>query len=119
MQAEEERLRWDEEREEMLQEMAEEVRVRERPRLPAQRPTLPPPSRRPLPLLTRGAPLEFPQAAERRRLLQQQNSERAAHKQERLKLIYQVEALMTQVRAADLAARLHHAPLLCPRPPPR
>ena len=40
------------------------------------------------------------QAAERRRLLQQQNAERAAHKEERLKLIYQVEALMTQVRAA-------------------
>lgn len=39
------------------------------------------------------------QAAERRRLLQQQNTEREKHKQERLKLIYQIEALMRQVGA--------------------
>lgn len=52
------------------------------------------------------------QAAERRRLLQQQNSERALHKEERLKLIYQVEALMHQVllRACPVTRMLNPQP---------
>jgi hypothetical protein len=56
------------------------------------------------------------QAAERRRLLQQQNSERASHKEQRLKLIYQVEALMRQVwPSASLAISLQ--PIAAPLPP--
>ena len=43
------------------------------------------------------------------RLLQQQNTEREKHKQERLKLIYQVEALMHQVRAG-IRLDLHATP---------